>query len=318
MEIRYDRVSKTYPNSAAPAVQAVSLTIPAGQLAVFLGTSGCGKTTLLKMTNRLIEPSEGAIWFDDQDIRGMEVTALRRRIGYVIQQVGLFPHLTVAKNIAIVPELMHWPRETIRARVDELLRLVHLDPSIFRDRYPAQLSGGQQQRVGLARALAADPEVLLMDEPFGAIDAITRLRLQEELLQLQRRLRKTVLFVTHDVEEALRLADMIIVLRAGQVVQSGPPYALLSRPADDFVRDLLGAGDRVRLLGLVRAGTVMEPLTAADEEGALPAVDADDSLRDALALFLHPGVRRVLVLRGGRPAGALTLDHLRGVGATQP
>ena len=316
MQIRYERVLKQYPNCPTPAVHEVSLTVPGGCFMVFLGPSGCGKTTLLKMTNRLIEPSGGTIWFDAVDIRQMEVTALRRRIGYVIQQVGLFPHMTVAENVGVVPELLKWPKERIAERIDELLTLVHLLPATFRGRYPAQLSGGQQQRVGLARALAADPELLLMDEPFGAIDAMTRASLQDEVLHLQRRLRKTVLFVTHDVEEALRLADEIAVIRDGELEQVGPPCELLGHPANAFVRELMGADDRVRQLGLVRVDTVMGPLTAEDglDNPDYPHLPVEASLREALAEFLKPGVRRLLVVRDGHPAGALTFDQLRGAG----
>lgn len=260
----YEAVTKNYPNASAPAVDAVHLGVPDGCFAVFLGPSGCGKTTLLKMTNRLIEPSSGAILLDGGDVRQAEVTSIRRRMGYVIQQVGLFPHMTVAQNVAVVPDLLKWDKARVAERVDELLDLVHLPPGEFRGRYPAQLSGGQQQRVGLARALAGEPELLLMDEPFGAIDAITRTSLQDELMDLHQRLGKTILFVTHDVEEALRLADRIVVLRAGKVVQYGEPCELLNHPADDFVRALLGADDRIRALGLMRADMSMR--IASNEE----------------------------------------------------
>lgn len=253
----YEDVTKIYTNASAPAVDVVRLGVPEHCFTVFLGPSGCGKTTLLKMTNRLIEPSSGTILLDGGDVRQAEVTSIRRRMGYVIQQVGLFPHMTVAQNVAVVPDLLKWDKVHVRERVDELLELVHLPPGEFRGRYPAQLSGGQQQRVGLARALAGDPELLLMDEPFGAIDAITRTSLQDELMDLHQRLGKTILFVTHDVDEALRLADRIVVLRAGKVVQYGEPCELLNHPADEFVRALLGADDRIRALGLMRADMAM-------------------------------------------------------------
>ncbi|MFZ6019635.1 MAG: ABC transporter ATP-binding protein, partial [Chloroflexota bacterium] len=213
--IKFVNVSKQYPGTPAPAVDNITLEIPEGSIVVLLGPSGCGKTTLLKMVNRLHEPTAGKILLDGVDIQSIPINQLRRNIGYVIQQVGLFPHLTIAKNIAVVPELLGWERQRINQRVDELLDLIHL-PLDYRNRYPAQLSGGQQQRVGLARALAADPQVMLMDEPFGAIDAITRASLQDQLLELQRRLKKTILFVTHDVEEALKIADEIIVLEKGR------------------------------------------------------------------------------------------------------
>ena len=203
----------------------------------------CGKTTLLKMVNRLYEPSSGTIYLDGSDIRQMNDTTLRRQIGYVIQQAGLFPHMTVAQNIGVVPSLLHWPKAKIRERIDELLTLVALSPAEYRERYPAQLSGGQQQRVGVARALAGNPEFILMDEPFGAVDAITRASLQEEMLPLHRKLRKTILFVTHDVDEALRLADKMVVMRAGKIVQYATPLELLSHRVDAFVNELVGGDD---------------------------------------------------------------------------
>jgi osmoprotectant transport system ATP-binding protein len=321
-KLQYDHVSKAYASASNAAVNEVTLAVPAGHLVVFLGPSGSGKTTLLKMTNRLIEPSGGTIFLDGQDIRQAEVTGLRRRMGYVIQQVGLFPHMTVAENVAVVPDLLGWPRKRTEERIDELLDLVHLPPGEFRKRYPAQLSGGQQQRVGLARALAADPEVLLMDEPFGAIDSITRGSLQAEILQLHQRLNKTILFVTHDVEEALRLADEIAVLRAGELVQFGPACELLSRPADDFVRELLGADDRIRGLRLIQAGDVMQPLWAPLPVGrrlAVPVTGGDTrtlqasaSLHEALGLLLEPGVE-ALVISGedGHAAGWLTMQDVK-------
>ncbi len=209
--LEFERVSLRFPHNSRPAVEECSFSVASGQLVVILGPSGCGKTTLLKMVNRLLEPTQGQIRLDGQDIRRFPVTALRQRIGYVIQQVGLFPHMTVAQNVAVVPRLLGWPRERIRERVDELLSLVNLSPQEYRRRYPAQLSGGQQQRVGLARALAGDPDLLLMDEPFGALDAITRGKLQDEILHLQRQLKKTILFVSHDVEEALFLSQRVII-----------------------------------------------------------------------------------------------------------
>jgi osmoprotectant transport system ATP-binding protein len=315
-EIRYEQVSKVYPGETSPAVREVSLRVGQGTFAVFLGPSGCGKTTLLKMTNRLIEPTSGTILLDGDDIRRLPVTQLRRRMGYVIQQVGLFPHMTVAQNVAVVPELLNWPKARVMGRVEELLDLVKLPPQIYRGRYPAQLSGGQQQRVGLARALAADPDLLLMDEPFGALDALTRGQMQEEIRELHQRLKKTILFVTHDVDEALRLADEIVVLRAGEVVQAGAPCELLSYPADDFVRQLMGSDDRVRQLGLMRVETAMSPLPPGDlspsvSDAHLPG---GASLREALSLFLKPGVQRVIISQDGQPAGQLTFEQVRAAG----
>ena len=255
--ITFVDVVKQYPNTSDAAIKGIDLEVSNGQLVVLLGPSGCGKTTLLKMVNRLYEPTRGRILLNGTDIRDFEITTLRRQIGYVIQQVGLFPHMRVSENISLVPSLLKWPKEKMDARVDELLEMIHLKPDTYRQRYPAQLSGGQQQRVGLARALAADPQVLLMDEPFGAIDAINRTSLQQEVLQLQARLHKTILFVTHDVEEALLLADRIAILKSGTLVQFDTPWKILSEPANDFVRELMSADDRIRQLGVLKAGDVM-------------------------------------------------------------
>ena len=252
--IRFEQVSLQFAGMSRPSVDRCSCEIAEGQLVVILGPSGCGKTTLLKMVNRIYEPTSGQIYLDGQEIRQLKLTTLRRQIGYVIQQSGLFPHMTVAQNIAVVPKLLGWERPRIQARIDELLSLVDLPPAEYRKRYPAQLSGGQQQRVGLARALAANPQVMLMDEPFGAIDAITRTSLQDEILRLQRQLRKTILFVSHDVEEALRLADYLLIMQQGQIVQYDQPFNILTQPANDFVHSLMGADDRVRPLSLLSVG----------------------------------------------------------------
>lgn len=311
-EIRFADVSKSFAETGSPAVDECSFTVDSGSFVVLLGPSGCGKTTLLKLVNRLHEPTGGTIYLDDVDIRTLEPTALRRQIGYVIQQVGLFPHLTVGQNIAIVPELLAWPADITAARVHELLALVDLDPDLYCQRYPAQLSGGQQQRVGVARALAGDPKVVLMDEPFGAIDAITRRALQDALLRLQQKLKKTVLFVTHDVDEALRLADKVAVLRQGQVVQYDTPYEILSHPADAFVRDLMGADDMVRLLSLIRVETVMMPLPAENCCGDVPTIAAGADLRVALSLLLRLGVSALIVVGDdGAPLGRLMFEQLR-------
>jgi osmoprotectant transport system ATP-binding protein len=309
--IRFEHVAKQYPGAARPAVDDVSLTVEAGSFVVLLGPSGCGKTTLLKMVNRLYEPTGGTIFVDETDIRRLPVTTLRRQIGYVIQQVGLFPHMTVAKNIAVVPQLLGWPPKRIAPRVDELLELIGLPPAEYRGRYPAQLSGGQQQRVGLARALAADPGVMLMDEPFGAIDAITRTGLQEEMLRLQHTLRKTILFVTHDVEEALRLADMIVVMRDGKIVQQGTPLSILTEPADRFVHDLIGADDMVRQLGLLRVEETMAPLSDGAPPAGGPTVQRKDDLHHALSLLLRTSAPSLVVMDGERPVGMLSLEQMR-------
>jgi osmoprotectant transport system ATP-binding protein len=252
-ELELRKVSKRYPGAETDAVEELSLTVPAGEICVLVGPSGCGKTTLMRMINRMIEPSSGDILLDGKSVRDRNPAQLRREIGYAIQQVGLFPHMKIKDNIAIVPKLLGWDGERIRARVDELLELVQLDPEDMRDRYPSQLSGGQQQRVGVARALAADPPLMLMDEPFGAIDPINRERLQNEFLRLQHEIRKTVVFVTHDIDEAIKMGDKIAVLKRGGVLaQYAPPAELLSYPADDFVKDFVGADRALKRLALQR------------------------------------------------------------------
>ena len=251
--ILLDGVTKRYGEGSAPAVDNISMEIPAGEIVMLVGPSGCGKTTTMKMINRLIEPTSGRILIGDDDVTKRDPDELRRHIGYVIQGAGLFPHFTVGDNIAIVPKLLKWDKDRIAARVDELLDLVSLDPAQYRDRYPRELSGGQQQRVGVARALAADPPVLLMDEPFGAVDPITRQRLQDELLRLQEDLRKTIVFVTHDFDEAVKLGDRIAILQAGsKIVQYDTPEQILTHPADDFVRTFVGAGAALKQLTLTR------------------------------------------------------------------
>ena len=237
--IEFKNVTKTFPGASYSAVDHVSLTVNEGEFITILGSSGCGKTTLLKMINRLYEPDSGSIILFGEDISTLDAVLVRRRIGYVIQQIGLFPHYTVGENIATVPKLLKWDKERIAARVDELLELVGLDPKEFRERYPAQLSGGQQQRVGLARALAVDPKIMLMDEPFGAIDSITREKLQDELLSLHRSMGKTILFVTHDIEEAFKLGDRVIIMNEGKIRQFDTPEAIIRDPADSFVRSLV-------------------------------------------------------------------------------
>ena len=307
----FDKVGKRYPNAPRAAVDDCSLEVAQGQFVVLLGPSGCGKTTLLKMVNRIIEPTSGRIVVDGTDVGSLPATELRRRIGYVIQQVGLFPHMSVEQNIAVVPRLLHWPKARIAARVDALLEIVGLPPADYRARRPRELSGGQQQRVGIARAMAADPPTMLMDEPFGAIDAITRTRLQDELLRIQRQVRKTVLFVTHDVEEALRLADVLVVMREGRIVQAGSPRSILEAPADAFVTELVGAGDTLRRLSLIPVAEIMR--RGASEAGS-PTVSQDDSLRVALALLLGAGARTLSVVDGsGRTVGCLDLADLHRV-----
>jgi osmoprotectant transport system ATP-binding protein len=258
--IALENISKTFPGAETPAVGDLSFEISRGSILTLVGPSGCGKTTSLKMINRIIEPTSGRIWVDGADATAMEPHVLRRSIGYVIQQIGLFPHRTIAQNIATVPELVGWDEAQIDARVEELIELVGLDADML-SRYPSELSGGQQQRVGVARALAADPPVLLMDEPFGAVDPIVRGRLQEELLELQAKVQKTIVFVTHDIDEAIRLGDRICILNVGGVLeQIGPPVEILSSPANAFVEDFIGGERGLKRLGLLTVGeTQLEP-----------------------------------------------------------
>ncbi|MFI1561593.1 ABC transporter ATP-binding protein [Streptomyces sp. NPDC020490] len=308
-------VTKIYPGQEEPAVESFSMVIPAGELVCFVGPSGCGKTTTMKMVNRLIEPSGGRITMDGEDLLSLDPHDLRRRVGYVIQQIGLFPHMSIADNVGLVPRMLGWNKRRTADRVDELLNVVGLEPGRFRSRYPRQLSGGQQQRVGVARALAADPPVMLMDEPFGATDPITRERLQNEFLALQRRMRKTIIFVTHDFEEALRLGDRIAVLgERSRIVQYDTPERILAAPADDYVRSFIGGQAAIKRLGLIRAGD-LDLLPAGS--GALPSVAADATLRDALDAIVAHRAHRIAVLDAdGSVRGELDLDTLAAAAET--
>jgi len=306
--IRLDRVSKHYPGQPAPAVSELSLDIRTGEIVVLLGPSGCGKTTTLRLINRLIEPSAGRIFLGGEDVTRVNPDQLRRRIGYVIQQVGLFPHMTIAENIGLIPRTLGWDKKRIRARVDELLDLVGLDPAAYRSRYPKQLSGGQQQRVGVARALAADPPAMLMDEPFGALDPVTRERLQDEFLNLQAQIRKTIVLVTHDVTEAVRLGDRIAILSdQARLAQYDTPAAILAEPADEFVAAFIGSGAAIRRLRLEPVGSVdLEPIGDGTGPG-IAVVRTDQSRYDALDAMLRAQQDRVVVIDDqGRPVGSLT------------
>jgi osmoprotectant transport system ATP-binding protein len=307
LPIRLEKVTKRYPGSDEPAVEEVTLEVPAGEIAVLVGPSGCGKTTTMKMVNRLIEPTSGTIHLGDRDVTKGSADELRRSIGYVIQQIGLFPHMTVADNIAVVPKLIGWDKRKVADRVEELLGLVGLDPANFRDRYPRQLSGGQQQRVGVARALAADPPVMLMDEPFGAVDPITRSRLQDELLALQTKLHKTIVFVTHDFDEAIKLGDRIAVLRdRSRIAQYDTPAAILAAPADDFVQGFVGHGATLKQLALVRVEQVDLATTG---ENSVPEIGERATLADALDAMLAEGTEQLAVLdTDGARRGYLGLD----------
>lgn len=255
-------VTKTYPGVEEPAVKALNLRVEPGEILVLVGPSGCGKSTTLRLINRMIEPTSGQIIYEGQDVTKGDSNELRRRMGYVIQQVGLFPHRTIAENIATVPKLLKWPKAKIKDRVDELLELVSMDPALYRDRYPNELSGGQAQRVGVARALGADPDVLLMDEPFGAIDPITRDRLQNEFLRLQGELKKTIVFVTHDIDEAVKMGDRIAILREqSEIAQLDRPETILTEPADEFVENFLGSGAILKTLTLRRVRDIdLDPM----------------------------------------------------------
>jgi osmoprotectant transport system ATP-binding protein len=308
-EIVFDHVTKRYPGRAEPAINDLSMTIPAGEICCLVGPSGAGKTTAMKMVNRLIDISAGDITIGGVSVRSMDVTQLRRGIGYVIQQVGLFPHMTVADNVATVPRLIGQRNEEIYRRVDELLGLVDLPAVDYRARFPSQLSGGERQRVGLARALAANPPAMLMDEPFGAVDPITRARLQQELLRIQHELRKTIIFVTHDIDEAILLGDRIAILREGGVIaQYDTPERILAHPADEFVARFVGADRGLKLLALRR----LDELELARLDGVVrPSAAGSTTLRDALSLMLTAGSRSLVVLGDdGEPRGVVTLEAL--------
>jgi len=265
--IKLEHVTKAYPGVEEPAVKDLNLEVNPGEILVLVGPSGCGKSTTLRLINRMIEPTSGRIIYEGEDVTKGDPNELRRRMGYVIQQIGLFPHRTIAENIATVPKLLKWPKDKIRARVDELLEVVSMDPSIYRDRYPSELSGGQAQRVGVARALGADPDVLLMDEPFGAIDPITRDRLQNEFLRLQGELKKTIVFVTHDIDEAVKMGDRIAILREqSEIAQLDTPEHILTDPADEFVGNFLGSGAILKTLTLRRVKDIeLSPLVTLKE-----------------------------------------------------
>ncbi|TDC28584.1 ATP-binding cassette domain-containing protein [Micromonospora sp. 15K316] len=308
--ITLEGVRKRYPDGTE-AVRGLSLEVGAGELVVLIGPSGCGKSTVLRMINRMIEPTGGRILLGDEDVTRVDPVSLRRRIGYVIQNVGLFPHQTVRANVATVPKLLGWPREQVRSRVDELLELVGLEPGTFGGRYPHELSGGQRQRVGVARALAADPVVLLMDEPFSAVDPIVRARLQEEFLRLQAEVRKTIVLVTHDLDEAVRLGDRVAVLsEGGHLEQYDSPAALLGTPATPFVREFVGADRGIRRLVVTPLRReALEPVPA-DGATDAPTVPLDASAYDALATLLTSAAQRVVITDGGRPVGTLDRRHL--------
>jgi osmoprotectant transport system ATP-binding protein len=312
--VEFRGVTARFGDKGQVAVDDLSLVVGPGEVCVLVGPSGCGKTTTLRMVNRLVEPVAGQVLVDGQDVAAGDPVALRRRIGYVIQQIGLFPHQTVAENVATVPRLLRWPEERIRRRVDELLELIGLEPERVRGRYPSQLSGGERQRVGVARALAAEPPLLLMDEPFGAVDPIVRARLQDEFLRLQRALGTTVIFVTHDVDEAIKMGTRVAVMRVGgKLAQYAAPAELLAAPADDYVAEFLGADRALKRLALFTLRD-LAPGAAGDNgdtlSGATLALPVATNLRDALAALLAATGQRAVVTDEGRSIGVVTLEQI--------
>jgi osmoprotectant transport system ATP-binding protein len=323
--LEFVSVTKHYPHADVPAIDNLSFTVPAGEVCVLVGPSGCGKTTGMRLVNRMIELTSGDILIDDKTIQGRPTTELRRNIGYVIQHVGLFPHLNVLKNISVVPKLLGWDRKRMDDRAHELLDLIGL-PQEMGSRYPSQLSGGQRQRVGVARALAADPPLMLMDEPFGAIDPINRERLQNEFLRLQSEIRKTVVFVTHDIDEAIKMGDRIAILReGGQLVQYDSPANILAHPADEFVARFVGADRGLKRLALTRLEEIkLDDVSAARHAGQADTVSRSATLRDALSAMMSDSMRPLLVVDAdGTPIGAVTIELInealrRGEASAEP
>jgi len=303
-------VTKRYPHAESAAIDDLSFTVPAGEVCVLVGPSGCGKTTAMRLVNRMIDLTSGDILIDDATIKGRSTTELRRDIGYVIQHVGLFPHLNILKNISVVPRLLGWDRKRMNDRAHELLDLIGL-PQEMGTRYPSQLSGGQRQRVGVARALAADPPLMLMDEPFGAIDPINRDRLQNEFLRLQREIRKTVVFVTHDIDEAIKMGDRICILReGGQLVQYDTPANILADPADEFVAQFVGADRGLKRLALTRLDEIdLEDVSAAPRGGQAGSIPRNATLRDALSAMMSDSMRPLIVTdEDGGPVGSVSIE----------
>jgi osmoprotectant transport system ATP-binding protein len=312
VDLEFKHVQRRYADVIA--VQDLSFEVPAGKICVLVGPSGCGKTTSLKMVNRLIEPTGGQILVGGKDIMAQDPIELRRGIGYVIQQVGLMPHLTVGDNVAVVPRLLGWDDKRVNARVEELLALVGLDPKSYRKRYPAQLSGGERQRVGVARALAADPPLMLMDEPFGAVDPIVRERLQNELLRLQEQLAKTIVFVTHDIDEAIKMGDLVAVMQVGGVLaQFGPPAEILGNPASDFVARFVGADRGLKRLSLTKVSDLtLEPVgDGFVAQPGQPLIGRRATLKEALSLMLDADVSVAVVIdRRDQPIGLISYEQI--------
>jgi len=305
-------IMKQYPGQTMPAVDQLSLSIPEGEICVLVGPSGCGKSTTLRMINRMIEPTAGMIKINGEDVKNTDVDHLRMGIGYVIQQIGLLPHRTIAENIALVPRLYKWPKEKIKKRVEELIVLMGLDLEKTWGKYPSQLSGGQMQRVGVARAMAVDPLIMLMDEPFGAVDPIARTHLQDQFLRLQKEIKKTIVFVTHDINEAIKMGDKIAIFDAGKLVQFGTPEEILSRPINSFVENFIGHDRVVKKLNLFRAEDVMQPVgdEVSKDEFKVFAQTAT-SLPDALSLLLEYDVDYLGILKGEELCGKLSFKDIR-------
>ncbi|MFN2267092.1 MAG: ABC transporter ATP-binding protein [Desulfonatronovibrio sp.] len=311
--IELKEVSKTFPGADSPSVDQASFRVNKGNICVFLGPSGCGKTTILRMINRLEEPSSGEIIVNGENVLRAEPSVLRRSIGYVIQQIGLLPHKTIEQNIAIVPELLKWPGDNIRSRVYELMEMMGLNPDAVAHKYPYQLSGGQMQRVGVARAMAVDPPLMLMDEPFGAVDPIVRIKLQDEFLRLQQKLRKTICFVTHDINEAIKMGDYLIIFKEGRMVQMGSPLEVLTNPADDFVLSLIGDDRGVKILDLAKSEALMETdmnIPAELLESGC-AVQSIDPVKLALEVMMKNNTDQVAVCRNEEKIGTLTWDDIK-------
>jgi osmoprotectant transport system ATP-binding protein len=305
--VKLEHIHKSYDETTI--IQDLNLEIEKGKFVVLIGPSGCGKTTTLKMINRLIEPSSGSIFIEGENITRVNPVMLRRKIGYVIQQIGLFPNMTIAQNIEVVPRLLKWPAHKRRERTRELLQLVDMDPDEYIDRYPTQLSGGQQQRIGVLRALAVEPPLILMDEPFGALDPITRETLQDELKKLQRRLNKTIIFVTHDMDEALKMADTIVLMKEGQVIQAASPEELLSNPADDFVAEFIG---KHRL----KSGLELETVKNVMKLNPV-AVTRDKGIAASVSLMKQKGVDSLIVVdQAGKLEGVVRIENIRRHGKT--
>ena len=312
--IRLERVGKRY--GEVTAVDDLSLEVERGEVCVLIGRSGCGKTTTLRMINRLIEPSAGRILIDGEDVAGVPPDELRRSIGYAIQSVGLFPHMTVAANIAVVPELLRWDKVRITARTGELLELVGLDAAGYAGKYPSQLSGGEAQRIGVARALAADPPMLLMDEPFGAVDPMTRDRLQAQFVRIQAELKKTVILVTHDLDEAIRFADRIAIMEAGRIVQYDTPEVILSRPAGGFVEDFVGSDRVLKRLSRLVVVDFARAVTSVSGSAGRPTLSSTATLREALARLLGEGTKSLPVVDdAGKLIGEISLADIQAVTA---